>query len=479
MSSIKQQTINSAKWNFAERILGQGIQFFLGLVMARLLLPSDYGAVGMLAIFFAVSQTFIDSGFSSALIRKKEPTEDDFSTVFYFNFIISIVVYIILFLIAPWVAEFFQLEILCAVLRVQAVTLIINAVMAVQVAMLNIRLDFKSLAKRNIAATLISGICGIVLAYWGYGIWALVFQQIIAAFVNLVFICVVCKWYPKAKFSQKSFKELGTFGSRLLVSGLLHTLYANMTTFVIGKFYTPKELGFYTRGVQFAQIPNFAINGVLNTVTYPILAKIQDDEERLIYVYRKYIRMTSLCMFIFAGLLCALAKPVILFTLTEKWEESIIFLHAFAFTCAFDHLSTINLNLLKIKGRSDLYLKLEIIKKSIAVAILLAAIPFGILVICLSKLLYDQIATFINTYYTGKLFHLGYLQQMKDISPFLWRCVVACLPAYAMTFCGMPHIVTIILGATFSLLLYWLMLRKNPDMIDFVELVREKVSRKK
>ncbi len=478
MTSVKQQTINSAKWNFADRIVCRGIQFLLGLVMARMLLPSDYGAVGVLAIFFAVSQTFIDSGFSSALIRKKNPSEDDFSTVFYFNFTISIVVYLILFFIAPWVAVFFNLEILRSVLRIQAVTLIINAVMAVQVAMLNIRLDFKSLAKRNITATLISGVCGIVLAYLDYGIWALVFQQIIASVVSLFFICAVCKWYPKAKFNKSSFKELGAFGSRLLASGLLHTLYSNMTTFAIGKFYSPKDLGFYTRGFQFAQVPCSSINGVLATVTYPILAKIQDDEERLIHVYRKYIRITSLGIFIFSGLLCALAKPIILLTLTEKWADAIIFLYAFSFSCAFDHLSTINLNLLKVKGRSDIFFRLEVLKKTIAVAILLVSIPFGVLAICLSTLLYNQIAVFINTHYTGKLFHLGYLQQMKDIFPFLLCCIVACIPAYLITLLDIPYVVMIIAGTTISLFLYWLMLRKNSDMVELVDLVKERIRKK-
>jgi len=478
MPSIKQQTIKSAKWNFIDRIATQGIQFLLGIVMARFLAPSDYGAIGMLAIFFAVSQTFIDSGFSAALIRKKEPTEDDFSTTFYFNFAVSLIVYAILFFIAPLVAEFFKMPILCPVLRVQAVTLVINAVMAVQVAMLNIKLDFKSLAKRNITASFISGTCGVVLAYFDYGIWALVFQQIIAAIFNLFFICAVCRWMPKAKFNISSFKELGAFGSRLLASGLLHTVYYNLTTFAIGKFYSAKDLGFYTRGIQFAHVPNYAINGVLGTVTYPILAKLQDDEDRLIFVYRKYIRITSLCIFIFSGLICALAKPIILFTLTEKWSPAIIFLHAFAFSAMFEHISTINLNLLKVKGRSDLFLKLEIIKKIIGLVILFAAIPFGVLVICLSKLFYCQIAIVINTYYTGKLFHLGYLQQMKDVFPYLICCVFACLPAFAITFAGLPDIVTIVLGVSVSLFLYWFLLRNNPDMIELVELFKEKFGKK-
>lgn len=475
MASVKQQTITSAKWNFIDRIATQGIHFLLGIIMARFLAPSDYGAVGMLAVFFAISQAFIDSGFSAALVRKKNPTEEDFSTTFYFNLTISLVAYIILFSIAPWVADFFNISILCPVLRIQAVTLIINAVMAVQIAMLNIKLDFKSLAKRNVMASIFSGVCGIAFAYVGYGVWALVLQQIIAAIVNLIFICYVCRWIPRAKFNISSFKELGSFGSRLLASGLLHTIYSNLTTFAIGKFYSAKDLGFYSRGVQFAHVPNNAINGVLSTVTYPILAKIQDDEDRLIYVYRKYIRITTLCIFIFSGILCALSKPIILLTLTDKWADAIIFLHAFAFSCAFDHLSTINLNLLKVKGRSDLYFRLEIVKKTIAITILFAAIPFGVLAICLSKLLYNQIAVFINIYYTGKLFHLGYIKQMKDIFPYFVCSVCACLPAYAITFFELPHVVTILVGTFLALFLYWFMLRKNADMLELVELVKIKV----
>ena len=283
MASVKQQTITSAKWNFIDRIATQGIHFLLGIIMARFLAPSDYGAVGMLAVFFAISQAFIDSGFSAALIRKKNPTEEDFSTTFYFNLTISLVAYIILFSIAPWVADFFNISILCPVLRVQAVALIINAIMTAQIAMLKIKLDFKSLAKRNVMASVFSGICGVAFAYAGYGIWALVLQQITAAVVNLFFICYVCRWLPRAKFSVSSFKELGSFGSRLLASGLLHTVYSNLTTFAIGKFYSAADLGVYSRGVQFAHVPNNTINGVLGTVTYPILAKIQDDDERLIY----------------------------------------------------------------------------------------------------------------------------------------------------------------------------------------------------
>ena len=233
MASIKQQTINSSKWNFIERVSTQGIQFFLGIIMARLLVPADFGIIGILAIFFTISQTIIDSGFNAALIRKKDVSEKDLSTVFFFNISVSVIAYATLFFTAPWIADFFGIPIIKNVLRVQSVILIINAIVAVQVAILNIKLDFRSLAKRNVAATLISGCSGVSLAYLGFGVWALVYQQIIAAVVNLIIICFICRWYPKTWISKSSFKSLGSFGSKLLISSLIHTFYVNLTTIVI------------------------------------------------------------------------------------------------------------------------------------------------------------------------------------------------------------------------------------------------------
>lgn len=477
-ASIKDQTISSTKWNGIERITVNGIQFLLTLVLARLLMPTDYGIIGMLAIFIEISQTFIDSGFQAALVRKTDVNDKDFSTAFYFNVFVAVIIYFVLFCCAPAIASFFNQPILSSVLRIYSVSLFINSLMVVQVSMLQIRLDFKSLAKRNISATIISGVIGIILAYSGFGVWALVWQNIAASLINLIFICYVCRWIPRSPFSKQSFKYLWFFGSRMLGAGLLNTVYKNLTTLAIGKFYSADDLGYYSRGSQFAHVPTNTVNGVLNTITYPILAKIQDDETRLMGVYRKYIRMSSLVIFIMCGILAALGKPLILFFLTEKWSSAIIFLQLFALGSMFDHMNTINLNLLKVKGKSDLFFRLEVVKKTIALIILGISIPLGVLSICISKLIYNQIAIIINTYYTGKLFHLGYLQQMKDISPFLWRTIVSCFPAYALTFFDLPYIVTIIVGAIISLFLYWLMLRKNPDMIELIDLIKEKKAKK-
>lgn len=464
--SIKEQTLSSAKWNGIEKLSIQGIQFLLTLVLARLLSPTDYGTIGMLTIFIEISQTFIDSGFQLALVRKTDVDEKDFSTAFYFNVIVAVFVYIILFIAAPYIGLFFKQDILCPILRIYAISLFINSLMVVQVAKLQISLDFMTLAKRNVTSVLISGIVGILLAYLGYGIWALVWQNITAATINLFFICYVCRWYPKYFFSKDAFNYLWNFGSRILGASLLSTIYKNMSTIAIGKFYSPQDLGYYSRGNQFAHVPTQTVNGILNTVTYPILSRIQDDDNRLISVYKKYIRMSSLTIFFMCGILSALAKPLIILMLTEKWSGSIIFLQLFALGCMFDHLNTINLNLLKVKGRSDLFLRLEIIKKIIAFSILCISIPLGVIAICIFKLLNNQIAIFINTYYTGKLFRYGYVEQWKDFLPYFFKTVIACLPAFALSFTSLSNIVTILIGTCTATMIYVFLIRKDSSFIE-------------
>ena len=475
MSSVKEDTIKSVKWTALEKVSVQGIQFFLGLIMARLLTPEDYGTVGMLAIFIAISTTFIDSGFSNALIRKIDRTESDYCTVFYFNIVIAIVCYAILFIAAPWVADFFHIPLLCAILRVQSISLVLNSLMAVQVARLTIDLDFKALAKRNVFASIVSGIIGVMLAYIGWCVWALVTQALVGSFISLVFIWIYCKWIPRQGFSRESFKYLWGYGSKLMASGLLHTIYTNLTTLIIGRYFSSKALGVYSRGTQLASYPVNITNDVLGKVTFPILAKIQNDEVHLIHVYRKYICVTSMIIFFGCVLIAAVAKPLVLFLLTAKWAECIIYLQIFCFAIMFDHICRINLNLLEVKGRSDLFLRLEIIKKTISIAILFASIPFGVIGICVSKVIYTQIAVFINTYYTGKLFNLGYIAQIKDFSGFLIKSIIACAPAYLLTFLNLNNVVSLFLGCSSSICIYWLLLRKDASMIDILNMVKSKI----
>lgn len=475
MGTVKQDTLSGVKWTAIEKFSVQGIQFLLGLIMARLLSPSDYGTVGLLAIFFAISQTFIDSGFGNALIRKIDRTDTDFSTVFYFNIVVSVVCYILLFAIAPWVSSFFDMPILCPILRVQSINLILNSLMGVQVAKLTIDINFKALAKRSLWSSIVSGVFGVILAYNGFGVWALVYQSVLSTTINLVFIWIYCKWKPRCEFSWQSFHELFSYGSKLLLSGLLNTVYVNLTPIIIGKYFSPRDLGFYSRGSHLARYPGDNINGVLQRVTFPVFAKLQNDDEHLIHVYRKYICITSMCIFFGCVLMAAIGKPLVLLLLSSKWSEAIIYLQIFSFSIMFDHINSINLNLLQVKGRSDLFLRLEIIKKTISAIILFASIPFGVIGICVSKVIYTQIAVFINTYYTGKLFHLGYIEQFRDFGKFLVLSVIACAPAYLFTLLDIPNIIALVAGLSVSSLLYWLFLRKNLYMREVLGILTKKV----
>lgn len=477
MSSIKEESLKGVKWSAIEKFAVQGIQFVLGIILARLLSPSDYGVIGMYGVFIAISNTFIDSGFSSALIKKIDRNEDDYCTTFYFNITIAILCYAILFITAPWIAIYFHTPILCSVIRVMSVTLIINSLMAVHVTKLTIDINFKALSYRSILSTIISGVVGIILAYIGWGVWALVTQSLLSSMVNLIFIWFYCKWYPKRPFSRKSFNGLFSYGIKLLASSLINTLFSNLTTLVIGRKFTSTDLGEYSRGTSIPSLPVNNINSALQRVLFPILSRYQNDTQQLMSYYRRYIGMVSLALFFICSLLAAIGKPLVLFLLTEKWASCIIYLQLFAFSIMFDHLCIINHTLLLAVGRSDLYLKLEIIKKPVFIAILFAAIPFGVIGICVSKIISSQVAVMMNTYYTGKLFKFGYLAQVKDYYHYLIWSVVACTPSFAFTFLDFHPIASLTFGCLTAPLIYWFLLRRDTNMKEVVSLTGKYISR--
>ena len=473
--SIQQQTLSSVKWSAIEKYSVQIVQFLLGMVMARLLTPADYGTIGMIGIFFAISNTFIDSGLNSALIRKLNRTDVDFATMFWFNLAVSIACYIVLFIISPWVGEFFKIPALKNILRIQSVTLIINALATVQSTRLVINLNFRAIAKINLLSSIVSGLAGVSFAFSGFGVYAIVYQTVLYSVFNTLALNIYNRWIPKRVFSTKSFKEMFGFGSKLLVSGLINTVYSNLTPLVIGKFYKPFDLGFYDRGTKIASLPVSNINGVLSKVTYPIMSQLQNDDEHLIRVYRKYIITTSMCIFFCCTLIAALGKPLVILVYSSKWSPCVIFLQIFAFAIMFDHINSINLNLLEVKGRSDLFLKLEIIKKTISTLILFASIPFGVLAICISKIIYTQIAVFINTYYTGKLFGLGYVEQIRDFSKYFLLSVLTCIPTFALCELVPWWYITIPVGIIFSCGSYAFLLRKDPYALEVWDIVKVRV----
>ena len=475
MGELKEKTISGVKWSAIGRFSTQGISFVIALLLARLLSPSDYGVIGMVSIFFAIAQTFIDSGFGSALIRKKDCREADYNTAFYFNILVGLISCVILSLAAPFIARFFNTPILEDIVIVMSFNMLINSFTIVQWAKLNSAIDFKSQAKINLITTLLSGTIGLALAYSGFGIWSLVFQNLAATIVRAVLLFITTRWYPKWQFSQQSFSYLFNFGSKILTASLLHTIYSNMITMIIGKFYTAKDLGYYSRGESLAAFPSTNLTSILQSVTYPILSKIQDDDQRLIQVYRKYIAMTSMVIFFGMCLLAAIAKPLIVTLLTEKWLDSVIYLQIFCFALMFDHICQLNLNILYVKGRSDLVLRLEVIKKTISISMIVAAIPFGVLAICLARAIYTQIAIVINTYYTGKLFGLGYIEQVRDFFIYLIYSLCAVIPTFVLTMVNLNSILNLVLGSSLAIFVYYLLLRKNSNFLELIALVKSSV----
>lgn len=416
---LKGQTISGVIWSFIERFSTQGVQFVITIIMARILSPSDYGLIGMLAIFMGISQVFIDGGFSSALIQSKHKDENDYSTVFYINLGISIILYTLLFIAAPYIAKFYNQPLLTPITRIYSLNLVINSLAAVNRTILVIRVDFKTQSKISLLSASISGIIGIYCAYTGWGVWSLVIQMISSALLNVFFGFFFVRWFPKLIFSIESFKRLFAYGSKLLIASIISSVYDNIYTLVIGKRFPPSQLGYFTRAQQFGALVGTNISGILSRVCFPVLSKIQDDDQRLLEAYKKYIKMTAFIMFPIILLLSGIAKPLILSLLGSKWLPSVSLLQIISLSFLFNGIVTINLNLLYVKGRSDLVLRLEIIKKSIAFSILFISMFFSIKIMCAGLVLYSLIAFYLNTIYTKKLLNYGFKKQLKDFWAYL------------------------------------------------------------
>lgn len=414
--NLKHDTVKGLFWSSVERFSVQGVSFVVMLVIARILDPADYGLVGMLSIFMAIAQCLIDSGFSNALIRKQDRTDVDNNTVFYFNLVVSLGLYGILFAIAPWVADFYNEPILKNLMRVLCITVIINSLAVVQRADYTARLDFKTQARASFIAAVASGALGIFLAIKGFGVWTIVWQQITSAAVSTILLWAFASWHPRLEYSWKSFRELFGYGSKLMLSGLLDTTYNNIYPLVIGKVFSAQTLGFYSRAMHFAQLPSSNVTGIIQRVTFPVLSKLQNDDDRLRRNYQKLLKMSAFIIFPMMCLLAAVSKPLIVILIGEKWSFCSVLLIPICFDMMWYPIHAINLNLLQVKGRSDLFLKLEIIKKVIGVTVLCISIPFGIIVMCYATVGQSILALVINTYYTGKLIQVGFLRQMRDLS---------------------------------------------------------------
>ena len=415
--SLKNKTQKGLAWSMIERFATQGVQFLFGIILARMLSPDDYGIIAMPLVFLAIAQCFIDSGFSGALIRKTNLTEDDLSTAFYFNIGVGVICYLILFFTSPLIADFYNTPILADLLKVTALATLFNPLCAVQQAILTKKIDFKTQAIVSLAGALVSGLVGLVMAYTGFGVWALVFQQVGGYVIRTILLWILGKWKPKRRWSWESFHYLWGYGSKMLASGLLETIYSNIYPIVIGKYFSANDLGNYTRAQQFSNLPSSNVTGVLQRVTFPVLSNIQNEDERLARNYRKILKLSAFLIFPLMMILSAVADPLIRVLLSDKWEGCIILLQILCFSLMWYPIHAINLNLLTVKGRSDLFFRLEVFKKIIGVCIMVVTIPHGIIWMVSGGIVSSMISLIINTYYTGKLINVGYLKQMGDLLP--------------------------------------------------------------
>lgn len=390
-------------WSILERFSIQGIQLVLSLIIARLLLPSDYGIIAMLSVFINISQVFVDSGFSKALIQKQNRTEADYTTVFIFNIVISILIYIFLFLLSPLIAQFYNIPEIAKILRFSALSIVIGSSYAIQNTIIIINLEFKKLAKFSIASTLISGICGVLLAYLGYGVWALVFQPLINHSLMSILLWTFSQWRPQEGFSFKSFRELFGFGSKLLTSSLITSLYANLYTLSIGKFFQSKELGLFNRATTIVNLPSSNITEVVTRVTYPVQCELQNNNDVLYEKFMTYISLISYIVFPLMIGLSILSRPLVELILTKRWIECVPLINLLCFAYLLQPVMAMNWQLLNVKHRSDLALKSEIIKKIIAITVLLITLQFNVKIMCIGLILYSIIDMIVITHFTQKV----------------------------------------------------------------------------
>lgn len=414
---LRKKTLRGVSWSFIDNIASSGIIFLVGLILARILSPEEFGLIGMITIFIAVSNSIIDSGFSSALIRKNNIQNRDYTTVFLTNLAVSILLYSLLYISAPIISRFYNVVALISITRAIGLVLIFNAFGIVQRTILVKEIDFKTQAKVSVLASVGSGVIGIIMALNEFGVWSLVMQQLSRQFLSSLFLWVFSKWTPKWEFSIQSFTELFGFGSKLMLSGIISTTFQHIYYLIIGKFYNSYLLGQYTRAEQFKNIFSQNLTSIIQRVSYPALSSIQDQAERLRNAYKKIIKISMLVTFACMLGMAAIAKPLIFILIGEKWEIAVIYLQIMCFAGMLYPLHAINLNMLQVKGRSDLFLKLEIYKKLLILLPVSLGIVFGIEYLLIGSVFNSFISYLLNSYYSGIMINYSSKQQLIDIFP--------------------------------------------------------------
>ncbi|KUJ61885.1 polysaccharide biosynthesis protein [Flavobacteriaceae bacterium CRH] len=453
-TSLKSTATKGIIWSAVDKFAVQSGQFIVGIVLARILMPEDFGLIGMLAIFIAISQTFIESGLGIGLIQRQNRLEIDFSTLFVFNLAVSGFFYLALFFSAPFISSFFGQPRLTDLTRILGSTLFLNAFAIVQRTKLTIIIDFKSIAKSNVIGMIAGGLCGIMAALNGYGVWSLVIQMVIGSFASSASLWFLSNWIPSVAFSKKSFKSLFGYGSKLMAAGLYAQLLNNVYNICLGKFYSTASLGYYTRAKGFADISAGTVVSILQQVTFPILTKVQHDKEKLVSIYSRIIRMSAFLIIPLMTLIALLAKPIIILLLTEKWNSLIPLLQWIVFSRVFLPMSALNLSLLNAVGRSDLFLKVDLSKLPLTVLAMIITIPLGVKAIVIGHVVTSSIFFAFNAYLPGKLYGYGLISQLKDMLPFSIATIGMAIMVFIMSYFIDNLILQLFLGAIIGLITY-------------------------
>lgn len=455
--NLKSKTIGGFFWRFAERCGAQGVSLIVSIVLARLLAPEQFGVVSLILVFTEILQVFVDSGLGNALIQKKNADDLDFSSVFYFNFVVCLVLYTGMFLIAPIIDN--QLYIgkydnLTAYIRVLSLVLIISGVKNIQQAYVSRKMIFKKFFFATLGGTIVAAIIGIVMAYYGFGVWAIIAQNLVNKVIDTTVLWVTVKWRPKRMFSFARLKILLSYGWKLLCSSLIDVIYRKTRQLIIGSYYSSSDLAFYNEGDK---IPNFVVNNIntsIDSVLFPAMSKGQDSKKHMKSMVRRSIKTSSFFMWPMMLGICAIAEPMVSLILTDKWLPCVLFMRIFCIVYAFIPIHTANLNAIKAMGRSDIFLKLEIIKKIVGISVMFATIFISIEAVAYSFLATTVLYSFINAFPNKKLLGYSYLEQIKDILPSIILAFVMFACSYSVTFLNLRNIITLILQVIIGVIVY-------------------------
>jgi len=473
--SLKSKTLHALFWSFLERFGQQGIQFVISIILARLLLPEEFGLIAMLMIFMAIAQSFINSGFGQALIQKQDATHIDECSIFYFNILVGFLAAGLLCLAAPWIARFYNQPLLVTLTYALSLNLIFNAFGLVQTALLTKQIDFKTQLKVSVLATVISGTIGVIMALNGLGVWSLVAQSLSSNLFRTILLWFFNTWRPSPVFSLDSLRGMFTFGSRLLASGLLDTVFRNIYIVVIGKLFSPAALGFYTRAKGLQELPVFNISAIISRVTFPVFSSMQDDKARLKRGVRKALTMLVMINFPMMVGLAIVAKPLVLVLLTEKWIPCVPYLQLLCVVGMLYPLHVINLNVLTAQGRSDLFLRLEILKKILIVIAIAVTYRWGIIAMIYGQIVTSCLAYFLNAYFTGKMLDYPITEQIRDLIPSLMLASIMGGGVYAFHYAPIVNqpvllLVQIMTGVVlYSVLCYIFRISSFMEVIEMIK----------